>query len=275
MPPASPRRSRRRRRRSPAADAGRAHRRPRSSAASGWPSASPSARCWPLDWAARRLRPRPERRWSSGAALLAVPVTRLMRPRGRRPGLVARVPDRRGRRGARGGRRRGAAARCRCCSPGCSCSAAAARPTYQARYAAVDLAEPARRGRQLSSVVWATTIGAVAGPNLAPLADALGAPAAARPTLRRPVRCSAPLAFAARRRWSCSLLLRPDPLLTARRLAASQPRRVAAPAAGRHRGRRRRPAAGRGGHPGRPAREVARVAGRPARRRRGGGRATW
>ena len=33
----------------------------------------------------------------------------------------------------------------------------------QARYAAVDLAAPERRGRQLSLVVWATTIGAVAG----------------------------------------------------------------------------------------------------------------
>ena len=36
----------------------------------------------------------------------------------------------------------------------------------QARYAAADLAEPAHRGRDLSIVVWATTIGSVAGPNL-------------------------------------------------------------------------------------------------------------
>ena len=36
----------------------------------------------------------------------------------------------------------------------------------QARFAATDLAEPARRGRDLSLVVWSTTIGAVAGPNL-------------------------------------------------------------------------------------------------------------
>ena len=37
----------------------------------------------------------------------------------------------------------------------------------QARYAAADLATPERRGRDLSMVVWATTIGSVLGPNLA------------------------------------------------------------------------------------------------------------
>ncbi|MGL4339098.1 MAG: MFS transporter [Rhodoglobus sp.] len=36
----------------------------------------------------------------------------------------------------------------------------------QARFAATDVAEPSRRGRDLSLVVWSTTIGAVAGPNL-------------------------------------------------------------------------------------------------------------
>jgi MFS family permease len=41
----------------------------------------------------------------------------------------------------------------------------------QARYTAVDLADPGVRGKQLSVVVWATTIGAVAGPVLAPVAD--------------------------------------------------------------------------------------------------------
>src|SRR6266850_761226 len=40
----------------------------------------------------------------------------------------------------------------------------------QARYAAVDLAPATLRGRHLSLIVWATTIGAVAGPSLAPLA---------------------------------------------------------------------------------------------------------
>ncbi|MDF1477587.1 MFS transporter [Leifsonia sp. H3M29-4] len=36
----------------------------------------------------------------------------------------------------------------------------------QARFAATDVAAPARRGRDLSLVVWSTTIGAVIGPNL-------------------------------------------------------------------------------------------------------------
>src|SRR5687768_11764211 len=36
----------------------------------------------------------------------------------------------------------------------------------QARFAAVDLADAEHRGRSLSAVVWAITIGAVAGPNL-------------------------------------------------------------------------------------------------------------
>jgi predicted MFS family arabinose efflux permease len=34
-----------------------------------------------------------------------------------------------------------------------------------ARYAGADLAEPEHRARAISTVVWATTIGAVAGPN--------------------------------------------------------------------------------------------------------------
>ena len=50
----------------------------------------------------------------------------------------------------------------------------------QSRFAAVDLATAATRGRDLSLVVWATTIGAVLGPNLVgpgeALGDALGMP---------------------------------------------------------------------------------------------------
>lgn len=44
----------------------------------------------------------------------------------------------------------------------------------QARFAAADLASSAHRGRDLSLVVWATTIGAVAGPNLIGPGDAVG-----------------------------------------------------------------------------------------------------
>lgn len=44
----------------------------------------------------------------------------------------------------------------------------------QSRFAATDLAEKATRGRDLSLVVWATTVGAVSGPNLITPGEALG-----------------------------------------------------------------------------------------------------
>ena len=43
---------------------------------------------------------------------------------------------------------------------------AASAAGYQARFAAVDLATPETRSRRLSIVVWGSTVGAVAGPNL-------------------------------------------------------------------------------------------------------------
>ena len=92
----------------------------------------------------------------------------------------------------------------------------------QARYAAVDLADPDRRARQLSLVVWATTIGAVAGPNLAPVADQAVAGLGLR-EYAGPFLFSA-LAFvvAAVASPRC---LRPDPLLTARPSRRRPPRR--------------------------------------------------
>jgi MFS family permease len=45
----------------------------------------------------------------------------------------------------------------------------------QSRFAATDLSEPGRRGRDLAVVVWSTTLGAVLGPNLITPGDALGA----------------------------------------------------------------------------------------------------
>lgn len=83
----------------------------------------------------------------------------------------------------------------------------------QARYAATDLAEPEHRARALSLVVWATTVGAVAGPNLsglgARLADVLGLPLLTGPYVLSAAvyLLAAVLSFA---------LLRPDPLLVAR-----------------------------------------------------------
>ncbi|MCB5294736.1 MFS transporter [Arthrobacter sp. SO3] len=87
----------------------------------------------------------------------------------------------------------------------------------QARFAAVDLAEPEHRGRSLAIVVWAVTIGAVAGPNLirpgALLGEALGLPALAGPF----VFSTAGLALAA---LLLLVGLRPDPLLLAARLGS-------------------------------------------------------
>jgi MFS family permease len=87
----------------------------------------------------------------------------------------------------------------------------------QARYAVADLAAPERRGSDLSLVVWATTVGAVLGPNLTgpgvAAAGLLGVPPLAGPYLLSAV------GFAA-----AALLLfvglRPDPLLLARRREA-------------------------------------------------------
>jgi MFS family permease len=97
----------------------------------------------------------------------------------------------------------------------------------QARYAAADLAPPERRGRDLSLVVWATTVGSVLGPNLAgPGADlgrGLGLPALGGAFAVSAVVFAVVAA-------GFVLLLRPDPLLLARRLGeggdSPRPRRA-------------------------------------------------
>lgn len=90
----------------------------------------------------------------------------------------------------------------------------------QARFAATDLAEPAHRGRDLSLVVWAITIGAVAGPNMvapgAVLAGWLAIPPSAGPFLISALGMVVGAAIVA-------LALRPDPLLTRRGLDGSSP----------------------------------------------------
>lgn len=93
------------------------------------------------------------------------------------------------------------------------CSTAA---NLQARFAAADLADERHRGRDLSIVVWSTTIGAVAGPNLSGAGEALGA-ALNLPPL------TGPFLFPVVSQVLAALLLitalRPDPLRTARALA--------------------------------------------------------
>lgn len=87
----------------------------------------------------------------------------------------------------------------------------------QSRFAAADLATDASRGRDLSIVVWATTVGAVLGPNLTGpgelVGEALGMPPLTGPyvfTIIGQVLAIA-LYFAA---------LRPDPLLLAQRVVS-------------------------------------------------------
>lgn len=91
--------------------------------------------------------------------------------------------------------------------------------SLQARFAAVDLADAEHRGRALSAVVWAVTVGAVTGPNLiqpgAVVGQALGLPPIAGPF----VISAAGLLVATVMLFAG---LRPDPLLLARELVAPQ-----------------------------------------------------
>jgi len=89
---------------------------------------------------------------------------------------------------------------------------AASAAGYQARFAAIDLATDEKRAKQLSFVVWGSTIGAVSGPNLMEpsgnFAESLGLPRLTGPYLISAVT----LALAV---LVIQLFLRPDPYLTA------------------------------------------------------------
>jgi len=153
-----------------------------------------------------------------GTALFAVPVTRLMNARGRRPGLGLAYLA-----GAAGAALILVAARWDTVAllfAGMFLLGAASTANLQARYAAVDLAEPARRARQLSLVVWATTVGSVAGPSLADPADRLVHRWGAAEN-------SGPFLFSAIAFVSCAVIvllaLRPDPLLAARAFTDAVP----------------------------------------------------
>lgn len=99
---------------------------------------------------------------------------------------------------------------------GTSLLGATSAANYGSRYAAADLAHDHDRARSLSIVVWASTIGAVAGPNLSgpsgDLAGALGLPELTGPFLVGTV------GIACAGIW-LMIRLRPDPLLTARAIA--------------------------------------------------------
>lgn len=150
-----------------------------------------------------------------GGAISALPATRVMARYGRRPGLAGSYVV-----GALGACTVVAAATWNSIGllfVGMFLFGAGNTGKYQSRYAAADLARPQDRGRQLSWVVWASTIGAVAGPNLAAPVGALvsGTPI---PMLAAPYLASA-ATFLACAVWLVAML-RPDPLKLARRLAA-------------------------------------------------------
>ncbi|GAA2094745.1 MFS transporter [Microlunatus panaciterrae] len=150
-----------------------------------------------------------------GGAILAVPMARLMAGYGRRAGLLA-------------GYLTGAAGAALAVLAGVWSSfpllllaaalfGAATASNNQARYAATDLATPQHRGRSLALVVWATTVGAVLGPNLigvaGDLAGVLGLPRLVGPFLFSLVGFLLAGGL-------LLLLLRPDPLVLARQVAA-------------------------------------------------------
>lgn len=83
------------------------------------------------------------------------------------------------------------------------------------RFSAADLAPPRNRARDLSLVVWSITIGAVVGPNLLGPGAAVGEILAIKPLAGVFVFPFIAQGLAALVNW---LGLRPDPLLTARRL---------------------------------------------------------
>ncbi|MFE3649095.1 MFS transporter [Streptomyces sp. NPDC059152] len=154
---------------------------------------------------------------TAGSALAAVAVGRISQARGRRPGLAAGYLT-----GAIG-------------SAGVIIAAALDNPVLlfialfvygagtatnlQARYAGADLAHPGHRGRAVSTVLVATTLGGVAGPNLAAptgtLAAHLGIPDLTGPFIL----AGAAYALAA---LVLALWLRPDPLLLARTVAQAK-----------------------------------------------------
>lgn len=158
----------------------------------------------------------PSALFTLGSAAAAITVGRLSQRSGRRPGLAAGYAA-----GALGAL--GVVAAAAWDVPALLFTAlfvygAGSATNLQARYAGADLAAPARRARAVSTVLVATTAGAVIGPNLVTplgrLAETLGIPPLAGPFLLAAASYAAAAAVLA-------VFLRPDPLTTARALAAA------------------------------------------------------
>lgn len=172
-----------------------------------------------------------------GAALLAVPLARLADRRGRRISLSTAALI--------------AAVGVALCLVGMvvstvvilfvglAAAGAATAAALQSRFAATDLAAPQTRGRDLSLVVWSTTVGAVIGPNLAEPGETVGRALGLPPfsgvfVFAVIAQLLAALAYA--------LFLRPDPLTVSKQLGLDVPAEVGA--AGH-----RQPAAVQGSYP--------------------------
>ncbi len=154
-----------------------------------------------------------------GAALAAIPLARLARRAGRAPAL------------ATGALTAATGAVIAIVSAGAQSFAlllvgialigSGTAVNLQSRFAAVDLASAATRGRDLSLVVWATTVGAVSGPNLIGPGETLGA-YLGLPDL------SGPFLFTVVAQSLAAVLylvgLRPDPLSVAAAWQAEQER---------------------------------------------------
>jgi MFS family permease len=153
-----------------------------------------------------------------GAALIAIPVTRVMDTHGRRNGLQVAYAF-----GIIGaitivmGAKLGIFP---IALLGLMMAGGGTTATLQSRYAATDLAEASHRGRSLSTVVWATTLGSVLGPNLADpmgqLAERFSIPKLAGPYILTVLVFTLAVSIV-------SIFLRPDPLLVARQIQAARP----------------------------------------------------
>jgi MFS family permease len=146
-----------------------------------------------------------------GSAAAAVGVGRLSQRSGRRPGLAAGYAV--GALGAAGVVLAAATDSIALLFCSLLLYGSGTATNLQARYAGADLAEPNRRGRAVSTVLVATTLGAVIGPNLVEptgvVAEAVGIRELAGPFML------AALAYVLAA-VAVMILLRPDPLLEAR-----------------------------------------------------------
>ena len=149
-----------------------------------------------------------------GGALCTIPIAALMGRRGRRVGLAAAYLV--GAVGATLAIAATATGQFWLLLVGTTLFGASTTANSQARYAATDLAVPERRGRQLSWVVWATTIGSVLGPNMVGPGKAVAGLLGLPPLAGAWVFSAVGFLLAA---VVLHLALRPDPLLTARELA--------------------------------------------------------